>query len=75
MVGRWSLGLATGCGHLEVRPRGPGAAMAVGPDGKVHGSVSGGRVEGAVYQIAREVLADEALRRINEPAPTGGGHE
>jgi xanthine dehydrogenase accessory factor len=38
-------------------PRDPGAAMAVCEDGEVVGSVSGGCVEGAVVEAAREVLA------------------
>ena len=38
-------------------PRRPGAAMAVAENGEVYGSVSGGCVEGAVYELAREVLA------------------
>ena len=38
-------------------PRGPGAAMAVAENGDVLGSVSGGCVEGAVYEVAQEVLA------------------
>ncbi|GGS10789.1 hypothetical protein GCM10010269_57470 [Streptomyces humidus] len=38
-------------------PRRPGAALAVGPDGAVVGSVSGGCVEGAVYELAQRVLA------------------
>jgi xanthine dehydrogenase accessory factor len=37
-------------------PRGPGAAMAVAENGEVLGSVSGGCVEGAVYDLARSVL-------------------
>ena len=37
-------------------PRQPGAAMAVSVDGEVLGSVSGGCVEGAVYEVALEVL-------------------
>jgi xanthine dehydrogenase accessory factor len=37
-------------------PRRPGAAMAVNSDGQVLGSVSGGCVEGAVVQVALEVL-------------------
>jgi xanthine dehydrogenase accessory factor len=37
-------------------PRGPGAAMAVADTGEVLGSVSGGCVEGAVYDLARSVL-------------------
>ncbi len=31
-----------------------------GPEGTVHGSVSGGCVEGAVYELAQEVMADGA---------------
>lgn len=38
-------------------PRAPGATMAVTADGTVAGSVSGGCVEGAVYEAAGEVLA------------------
>ncbi|MFJ7497756.1 XdhC family protein [Streptomyces sp. NPDC097727] len=38
-------------------PRAPGAMMAVTADGAVAGSVSGGCVEGAVYEVAGEVLA------------------
>jgi xanthine dehydrogenase accessory factor len=38
-------------------PRQPGAAMAVAENGDVLGSVSGGCVEGAVYELAQEVLA------------------
>ncbi|MEU1273282.1 XdhC family protein [Streptomyces sp. NPDC005799] len=37
-------------------PRRPGASLAVAEDGEVIGSVSGGCVEGAVYEVAREVL-------------------
>ena len=38
-------------------PRQPGAAMAVADNGDAIGSVSGGCVEGAVYELAQEVLA------------------
>ncbi|UGQ12659.1 XdhC family protein [Yinghuangia sp. ASG 101] len=38
-------------------PRDPGAVMAVAEDGEVLGSVSGGCVEGAVYELCREVIA------------------
>ncbi len=48
--------LATVVGVSRSAPRAPGAAMAVGPDGVVVGSVSGGCVEGAVYELASEVL-------------------
>ena len=38
-------------------PRQPGAAMAVSEHGEVVGSVSGGCVEGAVYDLAMECIA------------------
>jgi xanthine dehydrogenase accessory factor len=37
-------------------PRGLGAKMALTPDGKISGSVSGGCVEGAVYEAGVEVI-------------------
>ncbi|MFE0810613.1 XdhC family protein [Streptomyces sp. NPDC058848] len=39
-------------------PRLPGAALAVGAGGTAVGSVSGGCVEGAVYELCRQVLQD-----------------
>lgn len=39
-------------------PRDPGATMAVNSSGEVFGSVTGGCVEGSVYEICREVLTD-----------------
>jgi xanthine dehydrogenase accessory factor len=39
-------------------PRPPGAAMAVSDDGTALGSVSGGCVEGAVYELCQQVLQD-----------------
>lgn len=39
-------------------PRQPGAALAVGRDGTAIGSVSGGCVEGAVYELCRQALTD-----------------
>ncbi|MCW7945896.1 XshC-Cox1-family protein [Streptomyces hygroscopicus] len=39
-------------------PRPPGAAMAVDTDGRAIGSVSGGCVEGAVYELCRQALQD-----------------
>ncbi|WP_406431627.1 XdhC family protein [Streptomyces sp. NBC_00631] len=50
-------GLATVVAVSRSAPRGPGAAMAVGPDDEVVGSVSGGCVEGAVFELAQEVVA------------------
>ncbi|WP_330460564.1 XdhC family protein [Streptomyces sp. NBC_00820] len=39
-------------------PHGPGAALAVDADGAALGSVSGGCVEGAVYELCRQALQD-----------------
>ncbi|MFC9427591.1 XdhC family protein [Streptomyces sp. NPDC056987] len=39
-------------------PRGPGAALAVDSAGTVIGSVSGGCVEGAVYELCEQALRD-----------------
>jgi xanthine dehydrogenase accessory factor len=39
-------------------PRGPGAALAVDSAGTVIGSVSGGCVEGAVYELCVQALQD-----------------
>jgi xanthine dehydrogenase accessory factor len=44
-------------------PRLPGATMAVSEDGEVAGSVSGGCVEGAVLEVALQVLADPSAPR------------
>ncbi|TYK47899.1 XdhC family protein [Actinomadura decatromicini] len=52
-----TFGLATVVNTFRSAPRPPGAAMAVSPGGEVAGSVSGGCVEGAVYDLAQEVLA------------------
>ncbi|MEW9527998.1 XdhC family protein [Microbispora sp. NPDC049125] len=51
--------LATVVGTFRSAPRPPGAAMAV-LGGDVAGSVSGGCVEGAVYELAQEVVAGGA---------------
>jgi xanthine dehydrogenase accessory factor len=48
-------GLATVVRTFSSAPREPGAAMAVSADGEALGSVSGGCVEGAVYELAGEV--------------------
>lgn len=52
-----SVGLATVVATFRSAPRPPGAAMLVGPGGSAVGSVSGGCVEGAVYDLAQSVVA------------------
>ena len=60
-----TFGLATVVRTFSSAPREPGAAMAVSAEGEVVGSVSGGCVEGAVYELATEVVASgqPVLRR------------
>ena len=67
VLGRWyaagvPFGLATVVQVSRSAPRDPGAAMAVGPDEEVVGSVSGGCVEGAVFELAQEVAAGGGAR-------------
>jgi xanthine dehydrogenase accessory factor len=45
--------MATVVGTWRSAPRQPGATMLVGPDGTAVGSVSGGCVEGAVYELCQ----------------------
>jgi len=51
--------VGTVVGTWSSAPRQPGAAMLVGPDGTAVGSVSGGCVEGAVYELATAVRAGQ----------------
>jgi xanthine dehydrogenase accessory factor len=60
-LARWwregtAVGMATVVGTWRSAPRPAGATMLVGADGTAVGSVSGGCVEGAVYELSREVL-------------------
>jgi xanthine dehydrogenase accessory factor len=61
-IGKWydegeTFGLATVVNTFRSAPRPAGASMAVSGDGEAVGSVSGGCVEGAVYELAQEVMA------------------
>lgn len=60
-----SVGVGTVVATFRSAPRPPGASMLVGPDLTAVGSVSGGCVEGAVYDAARAVVAsgEAALER------------
>ncbi|WP_405020207.1 XdhC family protein [Kitasatospora sp. NBC_00070] len=52
-----SFAVATVVGVSGSAPRDPGAALAVDAAGEAIGSVSGGCVEGAVYELCREAIA------------------
>ncbi|AYY12950.1 XdhC/CoxI family protein [Actinobacteria bacterium YIM 96077] len=54
------VGLVTVVGTFSSAPRPPGASMAVIDTGEAVGSVSGGCIEGAVYELAREVIDGRA---------------
>ncbi|HWC22510.1 MAG TPA: XdhC/CoxI family protein [Flexivirga sp.] len=51
-----TVGVGTVVATFRSAPRPPGASMLVGPGGEAVGSVSGGCVEGAVYELAGEVV-------------------
>ena len=51
-----SVGVGTVVATFRSAPRPPGASMLVGPDGTAVGSVSGGCVEGAVYELGQSVV-------------------
>jgi xanthine dehydrogenase accessory factor len=53
-----SVGVGTVVATWRSAPRPAGASMLVGPGGEAVGSVSGGCVEGAVYELGQQVLQD-----------------
>jgi xanthine dehydrogenase accessory factor len=57
-------GLATVTQTSRSAPRPAGATLGLHPDGAVLGSVSGGCVEGAVVEVATEVLATGEPQRV-----------
>ncbi len=60
-----TVGVGTVVATFQSAPRPPGASMLVGPDGEAVGSVSGGCVEGAVYELAQTVVesGEQVLQR------------
>jgi xanthine dehydrogenase accessory factor len=60
LIGWWEAGETVGMGTVVATwrsaPRPAGASMLVGPDGTAVGSVSGGCVEGAVYEEAKDAV-------------------
>lgn len=56
--------LATVIDTSRSAPRPAGATLAVHPDGRIVGNVSGGCVEPAVVELAREVLNTGGTRRV-----------
>jgi xanthine dehydrogenase accessory factor len=52
-----TIGVGTVVATFQSAPRPAGASMLVGPEGTAVGSVSGGCVEGAVYDLAETVVA------------------
>ncbi|MEI7889210.1 MAG: XdhC family protein, partial [Actinomycetes bacterium] len=59
------IAIATVVAVRKSAPRPPGAKMAVSQGGEVAGSVSGGCVEGAVVEVAKEVLAGAPPRLLH----------
>jgi xanthine dehydrogenase accessory factor len=59
------IALATVVDTQRSAPRPPGAKMAVNERGDVAGAVSGGCVEGAVVEAAKEVLAGGSPRLLH----------
>ncbi len=53
-----SVAVGTVVATFRSAPRPAGASMLVGPEGEAVGSVSGGCVEGAVYELGQQVLRD-----------------
>jgi xanthine dehydrogenase accessory factor len=57
--------LATVIGVKRSAPRPPGAKMAISEHGEIAGAVSGGCVEGAVVEVAEEILSGGAPRLLH----------
>ena len=60
-----AVALATVVNVKRSAPRPPGAKMAVSAAGQVSGAVSGGCVEGAVVEVAEEVIRNGTPRLLH----------
>jgi xanthine dehydrogenase accessory factor len=60
-----AVALATVISVKRSAPRPPGSKMAVNEHGEISGAVSGGCVEGAVVEVAEEVLKGGAPRLLH----------
>ncbi len=60
-----SVALATVVNVKRSAPRPPGAKMAVSSSGHVSGAVSGGCVEGAVVEVAEEIIRGGSPRLLH----------
>src|SRR4051794_12107804 len=65
VAGGDGVALATVINVKRSAPRPPGAKMAVNSRGEVSGAVSGGCVEGAVVEVAEEVLSGGEPRLLH----------
>ena len=68
-IARWRerglrIAVATVVGVERSAPRDPGSSLAVNSEGEVAGSVSGGCVEGAVYEEAQDAIATGRARLV-----------
>jgi xanthine dehydrogenase accessory factor len=72
-----TVGMGTVVATFQSAPRPAGASMLVGPEGSAVGSVSGGCVEGAVYELAQTAMASGApvLQRygVSDEVALGAG--
>ena len=60
-----AVALATVISVKRSAPRPPGSKMAINEHGEISGAVSGGCVEGAVVEVAAEVLRDREPRLLH----------
>ena len=65
-----TIGVGTVVATFQSAPRPAGASMLVGPDETAVGSVSGGCVEGAVYELGQSVVASGSSSGTASPTTT-----